>query len=119
MSNGGECPRRAPLPLILKPPSRLLIRAVGKLISEKQIKSNVVFSVLRAAWGSYGTVVMSELKEGIMAFDFACEEDRKRVMDLSPWAIHGHCLNLRISQQNHSLDEIDFRKMQIWVQVHG
>lgn len=119
MNDGGERPRRAPLPLIPKPPSRRQIRAVGMMVSVKKIKCNVVFSVLKAAWGSYDTVVMSELRDGIMAFDFVCEEDRNRVMDLSPWAIHGNCLNLRISHQNHSLEEIDFRKMQIWAQVHG
>lgn len=54
-----------------------------------------------------------------MTFKFKNETDRDRVLDMSPWAIHGHCLNLKVCQTNQYICAVNFGKMQIWVQVHG
>lgn len=114
-----EVPRRACLTLVLKPPKRRPTRTVGRMSSQKPIKSNVIFTVLKAAWGNYGAVNMSELASGVLSFEFENDADRERVVDMSPWAIHGHCLNLKSCNPNQSIDEVDFTKIQIWTQVHG
>lgn len=119
MNEEGQTPRRAFLSLVPKPPKRKSTIVVGRMISQKLVKNNVVFTVLKATWGSYGSVKMSELEEGVMSFDFENDVDRDRVLDMSHWAIHGHCLNLKLWLQNQSLDEAEFRKIQMWVQVHG
>lgn len=67
----------------------------------------------------FGTVKMTELEDGIMTFDFESESDRERVLDMSPWAIHDHCLNLKMCPSNRSIGEVEFDKIQMWVQVHG
>lgn len=64
-------------------------------------------------------VKMSELADGMLSFEFENDADRDRVVDMSPWAIHDHCLNLNICLPNQSLDEVDFTKIQIWTQIHG
>lgn len=46
-----------------------------------------------------------------MAFDFENERDRDRVLDMSPWAIHDHCLNLKLCTTNQCTSEVDFRKI--------
>lgn len=38
---------------------------------------------------------------------------------MSLWAVHDHCLNLKVCQQNQCATEVDFRLIQMWVQVHG
>lgn len=83
------------------------------------VKNSVVFSVLKAAWSVYGSVKMTDLESGVMAFDFQNEADRAKVLDLSPWTIHGQCLNLKPCPTNKSLSGVDFGKLQVWVQVHG
>lgn len=75
--------------------------------------------MLKAAWGSYGSVKMAELVEGTMVFDFESDADRDRVLDMSPWAVHDHCINLKLLLPNQSLDEVDFSTFQMWGQVHG
>lgn len=119
MNEGGVAPRRAVLPLVLKPPMLKTIRAVGRMVSQKSVKNAAVFTVLKAAWVNFGSVKMSELEGGVMAFDFDSESDRDRILDMSPWAVHGHCLNLKQWFPNRSLSEYDFGKIQIWAQVHG
>lgn len=92
---------------------------LGKMISQKTVKNNAVYNVLKAAWANYETVKMTDLEEGVMTFDFENEKDKDRVLDMSPWTIHMHCLNLKVRQINRCVSEVEFDKMQIWVQVHG
>lgn len=40
-------------------------------------------------------------------------------MDLSPWSINGHSLNLRECNADICLDEVNFDVMRIWIQVYG
>lgn len=82
------------------------------------MKNNVVYNVLKPAWGSYRTVKMKDLEAGVMTFDFENESDRDRVLDMSPWAIHRHCLNLKLCHPNKCISEVDFGKLQMWLQVH-
>lgn len=89
------------------------------MISQKPVKCNAVFSVMKAAWGNFGAIKMTEIADGIMVFDFESDADRDRVVDMSPWAVHGHCLNLRLWHTNQTLDDVLFKRMQLWTQVHG
>lgn len=114
-----ELPRRALLSIVPKLPKIQVARVVGKMISQKPVKNSVVYNVLKAAWATFGAVKMSDLEGGVMAFDFTNDSDRDRVLDMSPWAIYGHCLNLQVCQLNHCISEVDFGEMQIWVQIHG
>lgn len=113
-------PRRAVMPLVPKPPKQSVAgRVFGKMISQKQVKNIAVNVVLKAAWASYGPVSMIDLEDEIMAFDFQNTTDRDRILDMSPWAIHGNCLNLKMAPLNRSSAEIDFGRISIWCQVHG
>lgn len=78
-----------------------------------------MYNVLKLAWENYGPVKQTEVDAGLMAFEFSSVKDMERIMDMSPWAIHGHCLNLRSCAANQCADDIDFSTMQCWVQVHG
>lgn len=118
-TSGSEAPRRPTLNLVSRPPEQRLGRVVGKVISQKPVKSNVVFSVLRAAWAGYGAVTMTDLSEGVLAFDFANAGDRDRVLDMSPWDIHGHCLNIQVCEVNQNHRDVNFGELQVWVQIHG
>lgn len=59
-------------------------RFVGKIISQKPIKMNVINSVLYQAWARYNAVRISETALGILLFDFEKEDDRDRIIDMSP-----------------------------------
>lgn len=61
---------------------------------------------------------MTDLEVGVIAFDFQSETYRDWVLDMSPWAIHGHCLNLKVCPPNQCTSEIEFGMLQMWVQVH-
>lgn len=89
------------------------------MISQKIVKNNVVYNVLKGAWANLGTVKMKDLEDGVMTFDFENNKDMDWVRDLSPWAVHCHCLNLQACEVTLCVTDIDFSKLHIWVQVHN
>lgn len=62
---------------------------------------------------------MTEVDERTMAFEFNSEKDKEQILDMSPWSVQGHSLNLKDCEGNTSLDEVDFHMMQMWIQVCG
>lgn len=94
-------------------------RGLGMLLSEKHVKNNVVQNVLKEEWARYSSVRITEVNETTLMFDFKSPKDRDQVLELSPWSVHGHCLNLKLCLVHMSVEEIDFSRVQMWVQVHG
>lgn len=76
LNERGKAPPRTFMPLMSKPRKRNSVRPVSRMVSQKPVKSNVVFTVSKDAWRNYGSVKMTELEEGVMAFDFDSDADR-------------------------------------------
>lgn len=94
-------------------------RVLGMLVSDKHLKNNVVQNVLKEAWARFGPVRITEVNDTTLMFDFERPRDRDQVLELSPWSVHDHCLNLKLCPIDVPVAEIDFSKVQIWVQVYG
>lgn len=62
---------------------------------------------------------MTEVDEKTLAFEFDNERDREQILDLSPWSVQGHCLNLKVCRVDGCLEEMNFNLMQIWIQIYG
>lgn len=92
---------------------------LGMLLSDKRIKNNVIQNVLKEAWGRFRPVRFTEVNEATLMFDFESSKDIDQALDLSLWSVHGHCLNLKFCPNYVSVTEIEFSKVQVWVQVHG
>lgn len=65
--------------------------------------------MLKAAWARYGTVRISEVDE----HEFESERDRDQILDMFPWSVHDHCLNLKICKANMCIEEIVFDTVQM------
>nr|POF10518.1 wd-40 repeat-containing protein msi3 [Quercus suber] len=81
------------------------------------------FSALGTAGFLYSALVslhwIVDLKENIFLFKFACEGDKKRILELGPWNIEGFPLILKMWHQNLSVEDMDFSSIPIWIQVHN
>lgn len=94
-------------------------RVLDMLMSDRHYKNNVVSNVLREAWGRFGPVHFTEVTDSMLMFEFESPRDREQIVDLSPWSIHGNCLNVKLCPEDVAVTNIDFSKLQTWVQVHG
>ncbi|XP_050263948.1 uncharacterized protein LOC126708186 [Quercus robur] len=92
---------------------------VGKLLADRNINKNAVKAIILKAWRTSKGVQIVDLKENIFVFKFACEGDKKRILELGPWNIEGFPLILKQWHQNMSVDDLDFSSIPLWVQIHG
>lgn len=60
---------------------------------------------------------MTEVDERTMTFEF--QSKKAQIMDISPWSVQGHFLSLKECRGDISIEEIEFNKMHMWVQVYG
>lgn len=79
----------------------------------------MVHNVLKIAWARYGSVRIAEVDECTLSFIFENKRDRDQIMDMSPWSVQGHCLNLRVCRANMCIEDLVFTTMQMWLQIHG
>lgn len=85
----------------------------------KSVRNFVVKNVLQTAWARFGNVKMKELDDKTMAFEFDTDRDREQILDLSPWSVQGHCLNLRLRDSGMRMEDVHFDILDIWLQLHG
>nr|POE94975.1 uncharacterized protein CFP56_51131 [Quercus suber] len=92
---------------------------VGKLQADRNINKNAVKAIILKVWRTSKGVQIVDLKENIFLFKFACEGDKRRILELGPWNIEGFPLILKHWHQNMSVDDLDFSSIPLWVQIHG
>ena len=68
---------------------------VGKLLANRNINKNAVKAIILKVWRTSKGVQIVDLKENIFLFKFACEGDKKRILELGPWNIEGFPLILK------------------------
>ncbi|KAK7837673.1 csc1-like protein [Quercus suber] len=62
---------------------------VGKLQADRNINKNAVKAIILKVWRTSKGVQIVDLKENIFLFKFACEGDKRRILELGPWNIEG------------------------------
>ena len=82
---------------------------MGKLLLDRLINKNVIKAIIFKAWRTSKSVQIVDLKENIFLFKFACEGDKKRIVELGPWNIEGFPLILKMWHQNFSVEDMIFR----------
>lgn len=94
-------------------------RFVDKLITQKQIKPVALHNVLKVVWVNFKNVEISHVSINIYLFEFESSQDITVILDHRPWAIQGHCLNIRQWKTNDNVKDVDFNWIQFWIQIHG
>lgn len=91
---------------------------MGKLLADRSINKNVVNAIVLKVWRTSKGVQIVDLRENVFLFKFACEGDRKRIMELGSWNIEGYPLILKLWNQNMAVEDMDFISLPMWIQVH-
>lgn len=94
-------------------------KLIGKIVTNKFLNRGAVKSLILRNWNPKGDVNISDLKDNMFLFNFADEEDFIRVVRDSPWTVLGNLLVLSEWSVLMTIDEIEWRKCQFWVQFHG
>ncbi|GLT34776.1 hypothetical protein SLA2020_092730 [Shorea laevis] len=92
----------------------------GHLIAaEDDIRSGVVYSILKSAWRPKGGLEVHEQSKNTYIFILSDETEKDRIFWESPWFVKGSHMVLKDWPPSQRFDEIAFSQSAFWVQVHG
>ncbi|GLT76363.1 hypothetical protein SLA2020_480310 [Shorea laevis] len=89
------------------------------LANEDDIRSGVVYSILKSAWRPKGGLEVHEQSKNTFIFILSDEKERERIFQESPWFVKGSHLVLKEWLASQRFEEIVFSRLEFWVQVHG
>ncbi|XP_060673331.1 uncharacterized protein LOC132803803 [Ziziphus jujuba] len=92
---------------------------VGKVLSPKIVKKNIVQSIIRHVWFTDEEVRVDHLHPNVFLFCLKSVLDRNRIWRKRPWSINGAHLVLREWRPDSSFEEINFHLSTFWIQIHG
>ncbi|GLT81410.1 hypothetical protein SLA2020_527990 [Shorea laevis] len=89
------------------------------IVDEDDIRSGVVYSILKSAWRPKGGLEVHEQSKNTYLFIFSDEKEKDRILQESPWFVKGSHIVLKEWPISQRFDEIEFSYSAFWVQVHG
>ncbi|GLT32007.1 hypothetical protein SLA2020_067040 [Shorea laevis] len=93
---------------------------VGQLLAEEEdIRSGVVYNILKSAWRPKGGFELHEQSKNTYIFILSDDTEKNRIFRESPWFVKGSHLILKDWLASQRFDEIVFSRSEFWVQVHG
>jgi hypothetical protein len=97
--------------------SKLML--IGKILSKKSFPRPIVKDIVHKAWSVTYDVEVNVVDKNVFMFTFKHEADVRKAWDRRPWCIKGEHLIPKKINANLSLNEVDFKTTEFWVQVHG
>jgi hypothetical protein len=92
---------------------------IGKLLAQKQISKQVLFSSLSGIWCNPAGFKITELENNLYQFTFEKESDINRILKGEPWIIRNVWLKLYLWNRNTNIQELDFSHAPLWIKVWG
>jgi hypothetical protein len=92
---------------------------VGKLGVNKKLNKEAFKSLLNRIWRTEGRLFIKEIHEQLWLFEFAEEEDKKRVMEGHPWSFDRTLLVLKEFEAKTPPNHMVFNHTPICIQIHG
>ncbi|KAB1213878.1 hypothetical protein CJ030_MR5G017141 [Morella rubra] len=95
--------------------NRSMLYLVAKVITSRSI----VHATLKIAWTSIKEFLVEEIELNTYLFHFIHEVDRSFVLAHSPSNVKGQLMVFKQWENEIVLQEVSFRLVPFWVQVHG
>ncbi|OMO58738.1 hypothetical protein COLO4_34402 [Corchorus olitorius] len=70
-------------------------------------------------WTEVDAPIIGDVGLNIYSIAFSSEAIMRKALEDSPWSIMGHCLNLKVWPPLTSANNIEFKGILFWVQVHN
>ncbi|MBA0550467.1 hypothetical protein Golob_021412, partial [Gossypium lobatum] len=88
-----------------------------KLLSVEKVNREVVYWVFKSIWYTKEEVNFVAMKEGIVLVKFGNVEDRKRILNLSPW-LFDQCLFAMLPYvKDKEIESYTFNLCPFWVRI--
>lgn len=91
---------------------------VGRFLTEKNVKFNVMQNVLSSIWRPKEGVEIHDIGEMRYTFVFYHPLDMQKVLDAGPWSFEQGMLVYKQLVANEDPKEVELNEVDIWVQVY-
>lgn len=106
------------IPLIWKK-EKLERILIGKVLANKSYTRSTMEAILRKAWNLQEGFDVIEVNGNAFMFRFEKEEEYCRILRGRPWSINDCVLNLLERSRYNFVEEFDFSRCPIWIQIHN
>ncbi|KAG8486025.1 hypothetical protein CXB51_019383 [Gossypium anomalum] len=93
--------------------------AVGKIMSKERINRKAIYRVLKSLWFTKEEVNFVALDEGVIFVKFGAIEDRRRILNLSPWLFDQCLFALLPFVKGQDLIKYAFNITPFWTRIYN
>ncbi|MBA0820811.1 hypothetical protein Gohar_021393, partial [Gossypium harknessii] len=83
----------------------------------EKVNREAMYRVFKSLWYTKEEVNFVAIKGGGILVKFCNEEDRKRILNLSPWLFDQCLLNMVPYNKDKTMEDYDFNHSPFWVRV--
>ncbi|XVE52184.1 hypothetical protein DITRI_Ditri02bG0102600 [Diplodiscus trichospermus] len=89
------------------------------ILADRVLNRRGVLGILKGIWLEKIAPCVKEVNRNKYVISFATKEFFKKAIKEGPWSVMGFYVNLKKWQLGEVIEEIDFREVEFWVQVHN
>ena len=92
---------------------------VGRFLPDNNLNKEAMRHTIANVWRPGRGMYVEDLEEGRFLFQFAHEEDVRRVMEGGPWNFDNHLLIFQRVKTREDPMKVDLKHIFLWMQVHN
>ncbi|XP_019165703.1 PREDICTED: uncharacterized protein LOC109161666 [Ipomoea nil] len=99
------------------PASRQTWSVVGRFLTDRILKTEVMKRVMASAWKPLMGIEITDVQPNLFLFTFFDEPDMRRVMEEGPWAFENATLLCQVLNDGDDPLQVSLNSVDLWVQV--
>ncbi|XP_019168052.1 PREDICTED: uncharacterized protein LOC109163801 [Ipomoea nil] len=101
-----------------QPPMRTTWTLIGKFLTDRILKVEVMKRVMAAAWRPLMGIEITDVLPNLYLFTFFDEADMRRVLEEGPWAFENTTLICQILEDGVDPTQVVLNTVDFWIQVY-
>ncbi|MBA0577208.1 hypothetical protein Golob_025118 [Gossypium lobatum] len=93
--------------------------AVGKIMATELPNREAMYRVFKSLWFTKEEVDFVALKDGVIIVKFGCQEDRSRILNLSPWIFDRCLFSLLSFEKGQDMESYEFHLVPFWLRIYN
>nr|KJB61257.1 hypothetical protein B456_009G348400 [Gossypium raimondii] len=93
--------------------------AIGKIMATEIPNREAMYRVFKSLWYTKEEVEFVALKEGVVIVKFGCQEDRNRILNLTPWLFDRCLFSMLPFEKGKDIESYEFGWSPFWLRIYN
>ncbi|PPD79155.1 hypothetical protein GOBAR_DD23915 [Gossypium barbadense] len=93
--------------------------AIGKIMATEIPNREAMYRVFKSLWFTKEEVDFVALKEGVVIVKFGCQEDRSRILNLTPWLFDRCLFSMLPFEKGKDIESYEFWWSPFWLRIYN